>query len=153
MRFFSNLLKISTILLTLFITPGCGKDDIPKLETIKYGSFSSNCVGKCNIELTISKSTFNIVKRDIATLDPLHCVKFMENSEFKALTDKIDVDAFNALNENYERSCADCPTEWIEIQQYDGKHRVTFTFDTAPEAVKPYLTSLRSYANSFTECN
>jgi len=153
MKTISTLLKTIIILLTIFLIPGCGKDDIPKLEVIKYGSYSSNCVGKCNIVLTISKNTFNLVKRDIATLDPIDCVQFLSSSEFKALTDKIDVDKFNALNENYERPCADCPTEWIEIQQYDGKHRVSFTFDSAPEAVKPYLGALRSYAASFTACN
>ena len=153
MKYTTRAARAITIFFTVVLMLGCGKSEIPKLEIIKYGSYSSNCVGKCNIVLTISKSTFNLVKRDMATLDAVDCVQFLNNSEFKALTDKIDVEKFNALNENYEHPCADCPTEWIEIQQQDGKHRVTFTSGTAPDAVKPYLDALRSYAASFTACN
>lgn len=148
-----SITAIILIAIAGFLLAGCNKENLQDANTIKYGTSFGMCVGNCYNELTVTPNKLSISRISTTAKDPKVCTQSFNNEQWQQLRDKIDIKKFKALNTVYGcPDCADGGAEWIEIQQGETKHRVTFEYHNEPEAVKAYISLLREHTASFKDC-
>ncbi|WP_420577227.1 hypothetical protein [Ekhidna sp.] len=149
MKLISTLFVLFAALLT-----NC-QDQVQSSEIIKieFGTSFGMCAGYCTQILTISDGEVSkiVTPRSDKNLKERVCSDSF--SDFGALTSKVDISKFLALDETIGcPDCADGGAEWIEITTPEGSKKVTYEFQKEPEAVRSFIDDLRELYDHLAEC-
>jgi len=112
-------------------------------------------MGYCKHDISITSDKIVFTKSGwIDSLVSRQCNREISLSDFKTLTEEINVTRFQRLGEVI--GCPDCTdggAEWIRIVTEHSDQKVTFEYGNEPDAVKPFIEKLRTYLKEFENCN
>lgn len=155
-------MKTTLIVLLLFALFGqCSSSteqtlaDVDPL-TIRTGSSFGMCVGNsCRKEYVFNGTSVTLVQSGARTQSPAQtCQRTISATEWNAL--KAAAANFDAFSQQPAvigcPDCADGGAEYIELEQGDRRHRVTFPFSKTVPGFDPLVNALRQQREQFTEC-
>lgn len=123
------------------------------IQSVSYGTSFGECLGYCRKSITVTPSEIEFTKQGWDLDGQLPDSSFQQSftqAEWSALIERIELDKFLALEPVIGcPDCADGGAEWIEIVAEEGPYKVTFEYNNAPDAVQPYIDSLRNYMELF----
>ena len=124
---------------------------------IKTGTSFGFCVGECVKELTINSSqmSFVVQKREARGSNSnleisRSCSNIFSADDWNKLSQLIDYQAFSKIDERIGcPDCADGGAEFVEIQNGNLNHRVTFEFGKDVKEFPELLKILREKRTAF----
>lgn len=151
MRF---LLFISLFISLLF---GCNTTQpitsIDQIISVTHGTNFGHCRGYCRKEVVFTEGQIEYIESSVdSEKNPVKVENFKNASSWKSITDKIDWEKFNNLQESYGcPDCADGGSEYIEIKTASATKRVTIEFGKDLIELEPLLTELRNQRKKLVE--
>ncbi len=131
--------------------PAASNDQI---ISVMHGTNFGHCRGYCRKEVVFGEKQIEYIESSVdADHNPPKKESFeISAANWKNITDKIDWNTFNALEESYGcPDCADGGSEYIEIKTTSGTKRVTIEFNKEASQLEPLLTELRSQRKKLLE--
>lgn len=128
----------------------------PDALTIRTGTSFGMCAGYCATDYVFNGTSATLTQSGTRTQtqnSPKTCQSTLSPADWTALKALADVDAFGKQPETLGcPDCADGGAEYVELQQGDRKHRVTFEFNKTIPGFEPLVEALRRQRAAFTEC-
>ncbi len=151
-------------LLTFFafvaLSVGCQETTVQSVSdslTIRTGTSFGMCVGdKCRKEYVFNGTSATLTHSGNGRGNPTPaktCQKQLSAQDWNALKAAVDLSMFNRQPEVIGcPDCADGGAEYIELEQGDSKHRVTFPYGQTIPGFEPLVNALRKQRSQFDSC-
>lgn len=125
--------------------------------TVRSGTSFGMCVGNsCQKDYVFNGTSVTLTQSGTRTQSqsPARtCQSRLSAAEWSTLKVASNLDAFQKQPEIIGcPDCADGGAEYIELQQGDSKHRVTFPFGKTIPGFEPLVDALRQQRERFAEC-
>lgn len=126
--------------------------------TIRSGTSFGMCVGNtCQKDYVFNGTSVTLTQggNRIQSQSPAKtCQRTISEAEWASLKAASNFDAFQKQPEIIGcPDCADGGAEYIELQQGDRRHRVTFPFGKTIPGFESLVNALRQQREQFAECN
>ena len=132
----------------------CGKDDYAPSIRIEMGAFFCECIGNCSYTFEVSATTQSFQVHEWCTENSTvvrSCSRPIEEQDFQNLSNLVDWEAFNALEEVIGcPDCADGGGQWIEIARGNETYRVTYEYGNPPALLQPLANALAPLQDSLS---
>ena len=149
--------------LTLFtciaLSLGCTETTVQSVDAlvIRTGTSFGMCMGdKCRKDYVFTGTNLALTHGGNNRGVPLPtrtCQKQVSTADWNALKAAVNISAFGQQPDVL--GCPDCTdggAEYIELEQGDVKHRVTFPYGQTIPGFDPLVNALRQQRDQFTEC-
>lgn len=124
---------------------------------IRTGTSFGMCVGdKCRKDYLFTGTSGTLTHGGNSRgtpIPPKTCQKSISAADWNVLKAAVNLSTFGQQPERIGcPDCADGGAEYIELEQGDSKHRVTFPYGQTIPGFEPLVTALREQRNQFNSC-
>lgn len=142
------------------LSSGCQKTRVESVNDsliIRTGTSFGMCVGdQCRKDYVLTGTSLTLTHGGQSRGAPIPsktCRKTLDVADWNALKAAVNLNAFSQQPETIGcPDCADGGAEYIELEQGDIKHRVTFPYGQTIPGFEPLVTALRQQRNQFDSC-
>jgi len=149
-----------TLLVSLLLSASCSKiteQAVTDAIIIRSGTSFGMCVGdKCRKDYVLTGTTVTLTQSGNGRgtpLPPKTCQQSLSSVDWNNLKAAVNLSAFT--QQPAVLGCPDCAdggAEYIELEEGDTKHRVTFPYGQTIPGFEPLVTALRQQRNQFDGC-
>lgn len=144
----------------IVMSSGCQKTNVQSVNDsliIRTGTSFGMCVGdKCRKDYVLNGTSLTLTHGGQNRGTPLPsktCQKPIAAADWNALKTAVNLGTFGQQPDVIGcPDCADGGAEYIELEQGDTKHRVTFPYGQTIAGFEPLVTTLRQQRNQFDSC-
>ncbi len=144
----------------IIMSSGCQKTSVQSVNDsliIRTGTSFGMCVGdKCRKDYVLNGTSATLTQSGSGRGNPIPaktCQKQLSANDWNALKAAVDFSTFNQQPDVIGcPDCADGGAEYIELEQGDSKHRVTFPYGQTIAGFESLVTTLRQQRNQFDSC-
>ena len=142
------------------LSAGCTETNVQSVNDsllIRTGTSFGMCMGdKCQKDYVVNGTSLVLThggNNRGTPIPPKTCQKSISVADWNALKATVNLSAFGQQPERIGcPDCADGGAEYIELEQGDTKHRVTFSYGQTIPGFEPLVNALRQQRSQFEAC-